>query len=85
MEVLIVEDNTEMATNIGAYLEAKGYTVDFDQDGVTGRHLAITNTYHAIMLDLTLRLLRRLPQKQPSTLEGIHTSRPGLAKGRLFE
>jgi len=54
MHVLIVEDNSEIATNIGAYLEAKGHTVDFAADGITGLHLAVTNNYNVIILDLML-------------------------------
>ncbi len=54
MQVLIIEDNSEIATNIGTYLETKGHTVDFAADGVTGLHLAITNEYHAVILDVML-------------------------------
>ena len=54
MQVLIIEDNAEIATNIGIYLETKGYTVDFAADGVTGLHLAVTNAYHVVVLDLML-------------------------------
>lgn len=54
MQVLIIEDNSEIATNIGTYLEAKGHTVDFAADGVTGLHLAVTNEYSVIVLDLML-------------------------------
>lgn len=54
MHVLIVEDNSEIATNIGTYLEAKDHTVDFAADGLTGLHLAITNSYNVIILDLML-------------------------------
>ncbi|NNC68927.1 MAG: response regulator transcription factor [Gammaproteobacteria bacterium] len=54
MHVLIVEDNSEIATNIGTYLEAKDHTVDFAADGLTGLHLAVTNNYNVIILDLML-------------------------------
>ncbi len=54
MQVLIIEDNAEIATNIGTYLETKGHTIDFAADGVTGLHLAISNTYHVVVLDLML-------------------------------
>ncbi len=52
MHVLIVEDSSEIATNIGTYLEAKSHTVDFAADGLTGLHLAVTNSYSVIILDL---------------------------------
>jgi len=54
MRILIIEDNTDIAANIGDYLEDRGHTVDFAGDGVTGLHLAIVNDYDAIVLDLML-------------------------------
>ena len=54
MHILIVEDNTEIATNIGTYLESNGHTVDFAANGVTGLHLALTNAYQVIVLDIML-------------------------------
>ena len=36
------------------YLERRGYTIDYAADGVTGLHLAVTNKYDAIILDLML-------------------------------
>ena len=54
MLVLIVEDNSELATNISTYLESKKHIVDFAENGLTGLHLAVTNSYNVIVLDLTL-------------------------------
>ncbi|MCP5145079.1 MAG: response regulator transcription factor [Gammaproteobacteria bacterium] len=54
MRVLIIEDHHDIAANIGDYLEPKGYSVDFAADGVTGLHLALTETYDVIVLDLNL-------------------------------
>lgn len=54
MRVLIIEDNADLAANIYDYLEAKGYTVDAAADGVTGLHLAVTQDFDAIVLDLML-------------------------------
>lgn len=54
MDVLIIEDSTEIATNIGEYLDVKGHTVDFAQNGIIGFQLAIQNTYDVIVLDLML-------------------------------
>ncbi len=54
MRVLIIEDNPDIAANIGDYLEDQGYTVDFAGDGVTGLHLAVVNDFDAIVLDLAL-------------------------------
>jgi DNA-binding response OmpR family regulator len=54
MRVLIIEDNPDIAANIGDYLEDHGHTVDFAGDGITGLHLAVVNDFDAIVLDLAL-------------------------------
>ncbi|HEN47539.1 MAG TPA: response regulator transcription factor [Mizugakiibacter sp.] len=54
MRVLVIEDNNDIATNIGDYLEERGHVVDFAGDGVTGLHLAIVHDFDVIVLDLTL-------------------------------
>ncbi len=54
MRILIIEDNRDIALNIGDYLEEKGHTVDFAGDGITGLHLAVVNDFDAIVLDLAL-------------------------------
>jgi len=54
MRVLIIEDNPDIAANLGDYLEDRGYTVDFAGDGITGLHLAVVNDFDAIVLDLAL-------------------------------
>ena len=37
-----------------AYLEKHGFELDYAADGVTGLHLAVSNSYDAIILDLML-------------------------------
>jgi DNA-binding response OmpR family regulator len=54
MRVLIIEDNSDLAANIYDYLEDRGHTSDAAADGITGLHLAVTNDYDAIILDLML-------------------------------
>ncbi|HOV57351.1 MAG TPA: response regulator transcription factor [Rhodanobacteraceae bacterium] len=54
MRVLVIEDNNDIATNIGDYLEDRGHVVDFAGDGVTGLHLAVVNDFDVIVLDLSL-------------------------------
>ena len=54
MRVLIIEDNPDIAANLGDYLEDHGHTVDFAGDGITGLHLAVVNDFDAIGLDLAL-------------------------------
>ena len=52
--VLIVEDHADIAEMVGAYLEEREYIVDYAADGITGLHLAVTNPYDAIVLDVML-------------------------------
>ncbi|WP_147695369.1 response regulator transcription factor, partial [Vogesella mureinivorans] len=54
MRILVIEDNTDIAANLGDYLEDRGHIVDFAADGVTGLHLAVVNEFDAIVLDLNL-------------------------------
>jgi len=51
---LIVEDNSDIAENIGDYLEAQGHIPDFAMDGIGGLHLALTQDYDVIVLDILL-------------------------------
>jgi DNA-binding response OmpR family regulator len=52
--VLLVEDHADIAEMVGAYLENRDYIVDYAADGITGLHLAVSNQYDAIILDLML-------------------------------
>lgn len=54
MRVLIIEDDSDLAANLYDYLEAKGHTADAAGDGVTGLHLAITQDYDVIIMDINL-------------------------------
>jgi len=54
MNILIIEDNQDIAASIYDYLEATGYIVDAAGDGVTGLHMALTKNYDVIILDLNL-------------------------------
>src|SRR5690554_2306944 len=54
MRILVIEDNQDIAANLGDYLEDRGHTVDFAADGVTGLHLAVVHDFDAIVLDLNL-------------------------------
>jgi DNA-binding response OmpR family regulator len=77
MRILVIEDNSDIAANLGDYLEERGHTVDFAADGVTGLHLAVVNVFDAIVLDLNLpgmdglevcRKLRQDARKQTPVL-----------------
>ena len=52
--VLLVEDHRDIAEMVLEFLEQRGFTVDYAADGVTGLHLAVTNPYDVIVLDLML-------------------------------
>ena len=52
--VLLVEDNRGISEMVGEFLERRGYSVDYAADGITGLHLAISNSYDVIVLDLML-------------------------------
>lgn len=54
MKILVIEDNQDIAANLGDFLEDQGHTVDFAADGVTGLHLAVVNEFDVIVLDLNL-------------------------------
>jgi DNA-binding response OmpR family regulator len=54
MRVLIIEDNADIARNIGDYCETRGWTVDFALNGFSGLHLAATERFDVIVLDLGL-------------------------------
>jgi DNA-binding response OmpR family regulator len=54
LRILIVEDNTDIAENIGDYLEQQGHVLDFAMDGIGGLHLALTHDFDVIVLDIML-------------------------------
>lgn len=54
LRLLVIEDNLDIAENIGDYLQAQGAIMDFAMDGIGGLHLALTNTYDVIILDIML-------------------------------
>lgn len=52
--ILLVEDNHDIADMVCEYLEGHDYVMDHAADGITGLHLAVSNDYDAIILDLML-------------------------------
>ncbi len=52
--LLLIEDHQDIAEMVYAYFEHRGYVMDYAADGVTGLHLAVTNEYDVIILDLML-------------------------------
>ncbi len=70
MRLLLIEDNRDILANLTDYLTLRGYDVDCAQDGMTGMHLAATNPYDLILLDVMLpgidgyTLCRRLRESE---------------------
>ena len=54
IRLLVIEDNPAIVENISDFLEAKGFIMDFAMDGIGGLHLALTQEYDVIVLDLML-------------------------------
>lgn len=54
MHILLVEDNRDLAANVGEFLESRGHVVDYAADGLTGLHLAATHRYDALVVDVGL-------------------------------
>jgi DNA-binding response OmpR family regulator len=57
MRVLVIEDNPDIAANIGDYLEDRGHVVDFARDGGSGYTMAAANEFDVIVLDLMLPVM----------------------------
>jgi len=54
MRILIIEDNPDIAGNIGDYLELHDHILDFASDGLMGLQLATQHTFDAIILDINM-------------------------------
>jgi DNA-binding response OmpR family regulator len=54
IQILVIEDNIDISSNISDFFEPQGYILDFAMNGIHGLHLAISNTYDVIILDLML-------------------------------
>lgn len=54
MRVLVIEDHHDIADNIADHLGARGHTVEIAHNGLGGLHLAVTEVYDVIVLDVML-------------------------------
>jgi len=54
MNILLIEDNRDLAINMFDYFESKGHAMDLAGDGISGLHFAATNPYDVLILDLML-------------------------------
>lgn len=85
MRVLFVEDSKLLQRTVGIALRRAGFAVDVSGNGTEGLHLAETNEYDAIVLDIMLpgldglALLRRLREQGRSTHVLLLTARDTVA------
>src|SRR5436853_7015438 len=81
MRILIVEDEKRLSSFLRRALREDGYAVDLCHDGVDGSHLALTEDYDAILLDLQLpgqdgmSILREIRKKKMKTPILVLTAR----------
>ncbi len=77
VRILVIEDNSDIAANLGDYLRTGATPWTSAADGVTGLHLAVVHEFDAIVLDLNLpgmdgievcRKLRNEARKQTPVL-----------------
>lgn len=54
MNILLIEDNPDLASNMFDFFEAKGHAMDLAADGISGLHFAASNSYDAVILDVML-------------------------------
>jgi DNA-binding response OmpR family regulator len=54
LKLLIVEDDVDLGANLCDHFTARGHYVDLAADGKAGLHLAATENFDAILLDLML-------------------------------
>lgn len=54
MKILLVEDNTTIATQITSFLEGLGWSVDYARTGALGLELAFDSVFDVLILDLNL-------------------------------
>lgn len=54
MQILLIEDNHDLAFNLFDYFEAKGHVMDMAADGISGLHFAVSNSYDIVILDVML-------------------------------
>lgn len=57
LQILLVEDQANIARNIAEYMETKGHVFDFAMQGQQGLELALSNHYDLIILDLNLPVM----------------------------
>ena len=73
MRILLVEDDSKIASFVEKGLRATGYAVDHATDGEAGLHMALTEPYDAAVIDIMLpkldglSLIEQMRQKKIAT------------------
>ena len=57
LQILLVEDQVNIARNVAEYMEAKGHVFDFAIQGQQALDLALNNHYDLVVLDLNLPVM----------------------------
>lgn len=73
MNILLIEDNRDLASNLFDYFEARGHTMDLAGDGIPGLHFASTNSYDVLVLDVMLPSMDGLTMCRRLREAGKHT------------
>ncbi len=54
MNILLVEDNHDLALNVTEFFERKGHIIDYAADGLSALNLVLKQSYEVIILDVML-------------------------------
>lgn len=73
LNLLLVEDDIDLATAVIDYLELEGIQCDHGANGVVGLNLIEKNDYHAIILDLNLPQMHGLAVCEAMRAKGNDT------------
>lgn len=73
MHILVVEDETRLATLLRRVLTAERHTVDLANDGETGVDLAASDTYDLVILDVMLPGMSGFDICRQMREDGVHT------------
>ncbi|MBB1316424.1 response regulator transcription factor [Shewanella sp. SR43-4] len=71
LQLLLVEDDLDLATAVIEYLELEGILCDHSANGSAGLNLILLNRYDAVILDLNLPKMNGLQVCESLRLQGI--------------
>ncbi len=54
MNILLIEDNHDLALNVTEFFERKGHIIDYAADGLSALNLVLRQSYEVIILDVML-------------------------------